>query len=178
MEYISSDTNIWIDFATIQKLHLPFLLPYTYIMSTDAIDDELLSPPTLREDLLRCGLVGVDITIEEFELADQYGGKYRKLSVYDRIALAIAKCRGIVLLTGDMALRRAATAEGVSILGTLGIVDRLYDAAFISKADYKECLDAFTRFNGHGIRLPQDEINIRLHKLTKAVMNKDDYGQS
>ena len=61
MEYIISDTNIWIDFASIQKLHLPFLLPYTYIMSTDAIDDELLSPPILRDDLIRCGLVGVDI---------------------------------------------------------------------------------------------------------------------
>ena len=116
--------------------------------------------------------------IEEFELAEQYGGKYRKLSVYDRIALALAKHRGIVLLTGNMALRRAAMAEGVSILGTLGIVDRLYDAALISKSEYKECLDAFTRFNGHGIRFPQDEINIRLHKLTKEVMNKDDYGRS
>ena len=116
--------------------------------------------------------------IEEFELAEQYGGKYRKLSVYDRIALALAKHRGIVLLTGNMALRRAAMAEGVSILGTLGIVDRLYDAALISKSEYKECLDALTRFNGHGIRLPQDEINIRLHKLTKEVMNKDDYGRS
>ena len=42
MVYISSDTNVWIDFVTIEKLELPFLLPYTYIMNHDAIDDELL----------------------------------------------------------------------------------------------------------------------------------------
>ena len=44
MEYISSDTNVWIDFMAIDKLELPFLLPCTYIMSDDAVNDELLSP--------------------------------------------------------------------------------------------------------------------------------------
>ena len=44
-----------------------------------------------------------------------------KLSIYDRIALAIAKHRGITLLTGDGALRKAARAEGVHVLGTIGI---------------------------------------------------------
>lgn len=26
MEYISSDTNVWLDFATINRLEIPFLL--------------------------------------------------------------------------------------------------------------------------------------------------------
>ena len=39
MEFISSDTNVWIDFCTIDKLYLP----YTYIMNNDAIEDELLN---------------------------------------------------------------------------------------------------------------------------------------
>ena len=42
MQYISSDTNVWIDFVTIQKTEMPFRLPYTYIMSKDAVEDELL----------------------------------------------------------------------------------------------------------------------------------------
>ena len=42
MQYISSDTNVWIDFVTIQKTEIPFRLPYTYIMSKDAVEDELL----------------------------------------------------------------------------------------------------------------------------------------
>lgn len=47
MEYISSDTNVWLDFEVIGKLELPFKLPYTYLMNDDAIQDELLSPPGL-----------------------------------------------------------------------------------------------------------------------------------
>lgn len=59
--------------------------------------------------------------MEEFNLAEEYGTRYLKLSIYDRIALAIAKHRGITLLTGDGALRKAARAEGVHVLGTIGI---------------------------------------------------------
>ncbi len=44
MEYISSDTNVWIDFSVIRRTDLPFRLPYTYIMNTDAVNNELLSP--------------------------------------------------------------------------------------------------------------------------------------
>lgn len=98
MEFVSSDTNVWIDFQVIARLQLPFLLPYTYIMYTESIDSELLSPSGFREDLLEEGLVGVDITIEEFLLADSLGNIYPKLSIQDRIALAIAKQRNIVLL--------------------------------------------------------------------------------
>lgn len=45
MEYISSDTNIWIDFETIDRLELPFKLPYIYLMNQDAIKDEIRKPP-------------------------------------------------------------------------------------------------------------------------------------
>ena len=98
---------------------------YTQI-TCRSIDSELLSPSGFREDLLEAGLVGVDITIEEFSLADSWENIYPKLSIQDRIALAIAKQRNIVLLPGDMALRKAATKEGVSIMGTLGVLGRLY----------------------------------------------------
>ena len=53
MEYISSDTNVWLDFAEIEKLKLPFLLPYVYLMNDETVDDELLNPPELRGELLR-----------------------------------------------------------------------------------------------------------------------------
>ena len=82
MQYISSDTNVWIDFVTIQKTEIPFRLPYTYIMSKDAVQG-------LGQELISYGLVPVSITIDEFFLADQYGNVYTKLSIYDRIALAI-----------------------------------------------------------------------------------------
>lgn len=166
MEYVSSDTNIWIDFSVIQKIELPFRLPYTYIMSEDAIADELLSPPELGQELISHGLKPVEISIEEFELAQSYGKKYIKLSVYDRIALSIAKNRNIALLTGDGALRRASCEEGVRVIGTIGIMDQLLERELVSKAEYVECLQRLKQQNGGSVRLPRTEIEARLEKYS------------
>jgi len=56
------------------------------------------------------------------------------------IALAIAKVRGVYLLTGDGNLRKAAMCEQVKIMGTIGILDRLMDGGYITKHEYKFCL--------------------------------------
>lgn len=69
MEYISSDTNIWIDFMVTGKLYLPFRLPLTYLMNQDAVDDELLSPQGLRKQLLELGLIPTELTEKEFYYA-------------------------------------------------------------------------------------------------------------
>ena len=49
MEYISSDTNVWIDFQEIGKLELPFRLPYVYLMNDEAVMNYLV-----RRDLAVC----------------------------------------------------------------------------------------------------------------------------
>ena len=165
MQFISSDTSVWIDFSTIQKIELPFRLPYTYIMSKDAIADELLSPPGLGADLVSHGLVPVEMTIEEFQLAQQYGHMYPRLSIYDRTALAIAKERTITLLTGDGALRRAATQEGVTIMGTLGILDQLRETGNISAEELADALEQLEAHNGRTVRLPKVELDRRLDML-------------
>lgn len=162
MEYISSDTNVWIDFSVIRHTQFPFRLSYTYIMYKEAIEDEILSPPGLGQELVSYGLLPVEITIEEFELAESYGAVYRRLSVHDRIALAIAKRRGIILLTGDGALRKAATAENVRIMGTLGILDQLWLQEKITPEEYQQCLKELLAHNGGVIRLPEKEIRSRL----------------
>ena len=167
MEYISSDTNVWIDFSIIQKLNLPFKLPYTYIMNEDAISDELLSPPGLGERLKAYGLKAVEISDLEFDLAQSYGEKYLKLSIYDRIALSIAKNRNITLLTGDGSLRKACKKEGVPVIGTLGIFDQLLTLEMISNQEYKDCLQRLQQQNGGTIRLPSAEIDSRLEKCFK-----------
>ena len=165
MEFISSDTNVWIDFSVIKRTKIPFRLPYTYIMNTDAIEDELLSPTGLCDELLRCGLVGVELEIEEFELAESFGTKYIKLSIYDRIALAIAKLRKITLLTGDGALRKAAILEGVTVIGTIGVLDQLHGGRFIDDSEYKFCLLELQKHNGQDVRLPKAEITARIQSL-------------
>ena len=166
MQFISSDTNVWIDFFTIKKTELPFRLPFSYIMYEEAINDEFRSPPELGKELVSYGLIPVDITIEEFSLAQEYGISYNKLSIYDRIALAIAKNRQIILLTGDGALRKAAKQEGVEIMGTLGVLDRLWDQQRITREELRACLQNLLDNNGGIIRLPREEIVSRIERLT------------
>lgn len=165
MQFISSDTSVWIDFSTINKTELPFRLPYTYIMNKDAVEEEVLSPPGLGAELISYGLVPVEITIEEFFLAQRYGTIYNRLSRHDRIALAIAKSRKIILLTGDGALRKAAVQEEVTIMGTLGILDQLWEKGLINAAELRSCLEELSTHNGGIIRLPRAEIEHRLALL-------------
>ena len=98
MEYISSDTNVWLDFVTIDRLDYPFRLPYIYLMNDYAIQDELLSPAGLGQQLQLLGLQGTELTDEEFFQAQEYLNRFFKLSKYDAIALAIAKKRELVKL--------------------------------------------------------------------------------
>ncbi len=162
MQYISSDTNVWVDFAVIERLEFPFRLPYTYIMDYDAVHDELLYPKGIREKLLDLGLEVTELTEEEFWLAEAYMVKYSKPSTFDCIALAIAKTRGIMLLSGDGPLRKAAECEGVKVIGTIGIMDRLAEEKLISAGEYRECLERLLKENGGKVRLPGNEILKRL----------------
>ncbi len=162
MEYISSDTNVWIDFYRISKIQFPFRLNCSYIMFNEAIDKELLYPGELRSQLIDGGLIGVEITTDELFYADELSEKYRKLSVYDRIALSIAKKRGITLLTGDNALRKAAILENVNVMGTIGLLDRLLNEECIDRIEYRDCFLQLKKMLGKGIRLPEEEIDARL----------------
>ena len=162
MEYISSDTNVWLDFATIDKLDIPFKLPYTYIMNEDAIENELLSPKGIGESLVTLGLKALELTEEEFYLAEEYNAKYQKPSLYDCVALAIAKVRGITLMTGDGPLRKAAEQENVTVVGTIGVLDRLLDGNYIERAEYIDCIRELQKNNGRKVRLPEKELQKRL----------------
>lgn len=162
MEYISSDTNVWLDFVVIGRLELPFRLPYIYLMNQEAAEDELLNPPGLGEDLVRKGLQKTELTDEEFFLAEEFVSKYEKPSLYDCIALAIAKARGILLLTGDGPLRRAAKAEGVKVMGTIGILDQLLEGQYIENEEFFYCINELLKYNGGKVRLPENELKKRL----------------
>ena len=136
-------------------------------MNRDAMIEEIVSPSGLGEELESLGLIPVQITLEEFELASHYGTAYLRLSIHDRIALAIAKVRGISLLTGDGALRRAAEVEGVPYIGTLGILDQLWESQLVTKEEYRNCLEAFIEQCSKGRRLPKNELLSRLRTLNE-----------
>ena len=166
MIYISSDTNVWLDFYIINRLDYPFRLPYIYIMNQDTIEDELLSPKNLGEQLIALGLESTEINEEEFYLAAEYMDRYARPSKYDCIALAIAKVRGIILLSGDGPLRKAANAEGVKVMGTIEILDQLYELKKISQIEYIYCLKELQNYNGNKVRLPANELKSRIEKNT------------
>lgn len=163
--YISSDTNVWIDFKTINALALPFELHYDFIMSNYAIQDELLSPPDLKYELLRLGLIQTELDNTELNLVYSYTSKYPQISSYDAFAMAIAKNRNYALLTGDGNLRRAALAEGVTVKGTLWILDELYAKDCLNRAECLQHLHELQKYNGKQVRLPAAEIQKRIDML-------------
>lgn len=164
MIFISSDTNVWIDFDVLGRLDLPFKLTYTYLMTEITIEEELLSPG-LKDKLISLGLQKTELSPEEFALVLDYEQKYLQLSLHDRIALSIAKLRTIPLLTGDGALRKAATKEGVKLMGTLKILDELHQAEIIQTKEYEKLLKCLEAWNGKKVRLPKVEIEKRLNSL-------------
>ena len=133
-------------------------------MNQDAIEDELLSPEGLRESLLTLGLQPTELSEKEFYYGVGIAESHPKLSQYDCSAMAIAKIRGLVLLTGDAALRKVALSEGVSVMGTIGILDRLYGEKRVSLSEYRDCLCRFIEINGREVRLPTVDLQNRLAK--------------
>jgi predicted nucleic acid-binding protein len=157
--FISSDTNIWIDFQEIGHLDHPFLLGHSYFISQDAFRDELLNPKSMRNDLLHWGIQIANITDQEYNDALIFQARYPSLSLYDAFALAIAKLRGWTLLTGDKPLRKAANKEGVVVYGTIWIYDQLKNLGKISEDDYDSAIaDLITAVQNGRCRLPLDEL--------------------
>lgn len=132
-------------------------------MYKEALRKEIINPPELLADLQKRGLIGVDLTIEEFFYADELSKKYVKLSGYDRTALAVAKYRKIPLLTGDNPLRKAAEKEGVEVFGTIGLLDKLYEGDYINKLEYQFCLESLLEHKER--RLPEEELQKRIDSL-------------
>lgn len=167
MEYISSDTNVWFDYYAISKLQLPFKLDCRYIMFHEALRNEVLDPPEMIDDLRNHGLVEIDLSTEEYYLAGELQSTYTKISIYDAIALSVAKNRSILLLTGDNALRKAAEKEGVACLGSIGLADRLLQEKRISEKEYLECMEGWKNQTVKGRRLPIEEIKKRINIVSK-----------
>lgn len=163
-EYLCCDTNIWIDLANVGALVLPFKLDCKFLMYELTFCEELLRPTWICEKLEELGIELVSIEISEYELAGDYGVKYKPLSSHDCVALAIAKLRRVPLLTGDGNLIKAASKECVRVIGTIGLIDWVFGEKIISTADYVEYLK---RLLSHpSTRLPISELEARISKYS------------
>lgn len=157
--FISSDTNVWVDFQKVGHLDYPFRLNFVYYISRDTFCEEFLTPESMKIELLKRGLQFAEMTDLEFTQAMIFQSHYRGLSQYDAFALAIAKQRGWTLLTGDMPLRKAAMRECVDVHGIIWIYDQLKDQGKMTDDEFfsamNELIDAVK--NGR-CRLPMEEL--------------------
>ena len=62
--------------------------------------------------------------------------------------------------------------EGVPIMGTLGILDQLWDQQRISVDEQITCLQGLLNNNGGAIRLPKAEIISRLEAMYRISRNQ------
>lgn len=68
-------------------------------------------------------------------------------------------------MTGDGPLRKAAEQENVFVIGTIGVLDRLYEGQYIVQEEYVWCLEELLKNNGQKVRLPEKELQKRVDNV-------------
>ena len=165
--FISSDTNIWFDFEETGNLEHPFLLDNNYYLSDVTYHDEIQTSHTIH-DIVETGKLQItSVPVSEIQIAGEYAEQYPALSIHDAIALAIAKTRGWILLSGDGKLREAAAQESVECHGTLWIYKSLKEQEKLTNQEYRAALEKLLDAVKHkGRRLPKNEIIRMLSECT------------
>lgn len=150
MQMLISDANVLIDMDAGGLLELMFQLPYEFQVSDMLFADELAEhhPQLLSLGLKLAELDGPHMTMA-FELINRYADPSR----YDCFSLALAKQKSYPLLTGDKALRNAASKEGVIVKGSIWVVNELVKNEILTK---EEARDAYRKMEASGSRLPWD----------------------
>ena len=143
------DANVLIDLEDGGLWAAAFRLPLRFHVPVDLYINELRE----RHARLRQELRLEELDAGAMEDADALFQRYRGINEHDSYALALARSRAWLLLTGDRALRDAAAREDVRVHGTLWVVERLLASGLISPAQART---AFARMKASGSRLPWD----------------------
>jgi hypothetical protein len=159
-----SDTSVLIDLERGRLLEAAFSLPHAFAVPDVLYRRELAGE--WGERLVGLGLQVVEVSGAGVARAIRYRRQQSKLSVPDSLALALAKERAWVLLTGDSGLRALAVIETVECHGILWLLD-IMEATGIPGLrllqDGLEAIGAHPR-----CRLPRREIAIRLQRYRMA----------
>ncbi len=162
MEVLVSDTSVLIDLERGGLLATSFALNFGF-----AVPD-LLFLQELAEHggavLIELGLRVEALDSEGVSLALTYHRANRALSLPDCFALALAKCKSWILLSGDRQLRQLATRENVPCHGVLWVIDRITEQGVLSDT---EIITSLQSISAHPqCRLPRQEIQKRLNRLS------------
>lgn len=153
-----TDTNIWIDLDADGIVQEMFQLPFQFV-APDLVVEELKKPD--GGNLVLLGLRKEELTGDEVRLVGQLASRYPAPSRVDLSALALAKARGGVLLTGDRRLRKAAEQEKTPVHGTLWILEELVRRRIVTPPKAARSLE---EMRAKGSRLPSAECERRLKK--------------
>jgi hypothetical protein len=121
--------------------------------------DQVLVPEVVRRAVLAGPLDAAERdTLEAFLSGCEVAAVARQrrfaaaMSRADNAALTLAaRRRADYLLADDRIVRRAATAQGIRTLGTLGVVVRAMEAGLLSRSEARALLDDLIR--SHGFRI-------------------------
>ena len=158
MHVLVSDTSVLIDLEQGSLLEASFRLPVQFAVPDLLYERELKN--WRGDELIRLGLAVEELDGDAVTRALAYRQRVRALSLADCFALALARTRSWILLSGDRALRRLAEHEGVECHGVLWVVDEMHAAA---AATAQELYEGLTKISRHPrCRLPKAEISRRL----------------
>jgi len=152
------DTTICIDLFHGQLLEKVKRLPYELALP-DVIVHELITPP--GEVFIQAGFSVLQLSEEVIEQVIVLREHYPKPSTNDLFALLLAKINSCELITGDDALRNAASKEGVPVHGLLWLFDRLIEQRILTT---NEAADALKKILAQGSWLPKKECEARLKR--------------
>jgi predicted nucleic acid-binding protein len=147
-QLLISDANILIDMEEGGLLEAMFQLPFDFATPDILFFEELEEEHAHLPDL---GLALKEVSSQSMMYAMQLTGTYTQASRNDCFALALAKQEQCPLLTGDMALRKAAEKEAAIVKGTIWLVTQL---VVHQKINIEQAREAYRQMQANGRRLP------------------------
>lgn len=159
MEHVI-DANIFMDFDS-AGLTFEFLkLPYLFVTSDIVIFELEDHPPgTLVES--HGGVLIRDVPGKHQRRVVELRSQYPKNSIGDLSSLVLAELRNGVLVTGDGNLRKAAEEQGITVRGSLWLLDRMVEENLLDPIAAARALDQMLE---RGRRLPANECVIRIQR--------------
>ncbi|SEA05870.1 Predicted nucleic acid-binding protein, contains PIN domain [Haloplanus vescus] len=125
--------------------------PLIHLAEIDSLEllsavDTLLVPETVYEEIDAGGVPDglADLSYELVE-ADESRIEAEELDAGERAALAIADERGIVLLSDDLAARKAASETDVEVHGSIGVIALSYSHGLLDRDEAASRMRALQR---------------------------------
>lgn len=164
MKLIITDSSVFFDIIKIQALPEFFALDFE-ICTTDFVKGEILESEQREqiEMFIRSHQLTIfELSEKEIEEVERFKTKRFFKTLIDKTVLWKAKQLKCPLLTGDAKLRSEATDRGITVHGSLWIIQMMVESKVVMANAGVEFLEKLKVSND---RLPLDEIEKLIRKL-------------